>query len=306
MVNYGKMAKEAAAEEKRIFTSPSMKKLSELRFGSTDWQHYNHISKEMLEQSKFKDYKKSDITKVYNYTTKLLDDDKKAFDEKCAMVLAEDNCAHNIPKEWITAKVWAVLLKNPVYADYVKKNSSFVNKILPSAPLTKQNKKAKFNSLNETNNSNKKENNTMKKNTNTLTTELNNTQLTSNVAQLTDAVNKILERLDALEAKNVAPKKEFKKLRETAEEVKKETKKVKKVVKAKKANKEQKAEIVKLQKKAQEGKKSLTKKQLAQYTRMWHAKWQEINKTIDINDKAARSLAFAKGRISCLKKARTY
>ena len=140
----------------------------------------------------------------------------------------------------------------------------------------------------------------MAKNNNTLT----KIETTANIAQLTDAVNKIMERLDALEAKNVAPKHEFKKLRETAEEVKKETKKVAK--KAKKANKEQKAEIVKLQKKAQEGKKSLTKKQLAQYTRMWHAKWQEINKKIDINDKAARSLAFAKGRIACLKKARTY
>jgi len=177
-------------------------------------------------------------------------------------------------------------------------HKEFESKNLHSNILTKQNKKAKFNSLNETtNNSNKQETKTMK---------LNNTEITANVAQLTDAVNKILVRLDALEAKNVAPKQEFKKLRETAEEVKKETKKVKKVVKVKTANKEQKAEIVKLQKKAQAGKKSLTKKQLAQYTRMWHAKWQEINKTIDINDKAARSLAFAKGRISCLKKARTY
>ena len=177
-------------------------------------------------------------------------------------------------------------------------HKEFESKNLHSNILTKQNKKAKFNSLNETtNNSNKQETKTMK---------LNNTEITANVAQLTDAVNKILVRLDALETKSVAPKHEFKKLRETAEEVKKETKKVKKVVKVKTANKEQKAEIVKLQKKAQAGKKSLTKKQLAQYTRMWHAKWQEINKTIDINDKAARSLAFAKGRISCLKKARTY
>lgn len=47
--------------------------------------------------------------------------------EWCAMELAKDNYAHNIPKEWITAKVWAVLLKNPVYKDYVKKNASYVN-----------------------------------------------------------------------------------------------------------------------------------------------------------------------------------
>lgn len=129
MVNYGKMAKEAAAEEKRIFTNPSMKKLRELRCGSTDWQHYNHISKEMLEQSNFK-YKKSDITKVYNYTTKLLDDYDKESMEKCAMMLAKDNFFHNIPKEWINDKVWAVLLKNPVYKDYVKKYKNYVNKNL--------------------------------------------------------------------------------------------------------------------------------------------------------------------------------
>ena len=157
-----------------------------------------------------------------------------------------------------------------------------------------------------TTNNSKQETKTMAKNTNKLTTELDDTMLTSNVAQLTDAVNKILVRLDALEAKNVAPKHEFKKLRETAEEVKKETKKVKKVAKVNTANAEQKAEIVKLQKKAQAGKKTLTAKQMAQYKRLWHAKWQEVNKTIDINDKAARSLAFAKGRIACLKKARTY
>lgn len=168
--------------------------------------------------------------------------------------------------------------------------------------VAKQKTNCYINGINETKPTNsKQETKTMKKNT--LTTELDNTMLTSNVAQLTDAVNKILVRLDALEAKNVAPKHEFKKLRETAEEVKKNVKKVKKV---KTANAEQKSEIVKLQKRAQAGKKSLTKKQLAQYTRMWHKKWQEINKTIDINDKAARSLAFAKGRIACLKKARTY
>lgn len=130
MVDYGKMAKEAAAEEKRIFTNPSMKKLRELRFEETDWKLYKHLSKEMLEQSNFKEYKKSDITKVYNYTTKLLDDYEKEFTERFAMVLAEDDCSHNIPKEWITAKVWSVLLKNPVYKDYVKKNARFVTKNL--------------------------------------------------------------------------------------------------------------------------------------------------------------------------------
>ena len=42
MVNYSKMAKEAAAEEKRIFTNPSMKKLRELRFEETSWKMQNH------------------------------------------------------------------------------------------------------------------------------------------------------------------------------------------------------------------------------------------------------------------------
>lgn len=169
--------------------------------------------------------------------------------------------------------------------------------------LTKPNTITKFGISNKTTNNSTGDKTMAKKNSNETTT-LNTTEITANIAQLTDVVNKMLARLTALESKNVEPK-QFKKLRETAEEVKKETKKVAKKV-SNKANKEQKAEIVKLQKRAQEGKKSLTKKQLAQYTRMWHAKWQEINKKIDINDKAARSLAFAKGRISCLKKARTY
>jgi hypothetical protein len=190
----------------------------------------------------------------------------------------------------------------------VKEPPKCKEKITQKSPksVAKQKTNCYINDTNETKTTNKKETNTMKKNTNKLITELDNTMLTSNVAQLTDAVNKILLRLDALEAKNVAPKHEFKKLRETAEEVKKNVKVAPKKKVIKKANNEQKAEIVKLQKRAQKAKKSLTKKQLSQYTRMWHAKWQEINKTIDINDKAARSLAFAKGRISCLKKARTY
>lgn len=139
--------------------------------------------------------------------------------------------------------------------------------------------------------------------------KLNNNEITANIEQLTNKVNELIERIAVLEGRKTETPK-FKKLHERNHEeapksVKVEPKKVTNKV-VKKANKEQKAEIVKLQKKAQEGKKLLTKKQLAQYTRLWHAKWQEVNKTIDINDKAARSLAFAKGRISCLKKARTY
>lgn len=78
MVNYGKMAKEAAAEEKLIFTNPSMKKLRELRFQETSWKLYIHLSKEMLDTSNFKEYKKADVIKVYKYAKKLLDDYEKA------------------------------------------------------------------------------------------------------------------------------------------------------------------------------------------------------------------------------------
>lgn len=73
---------------------------------------------------------------------------EKKLNEYCAMMLAKSDYARNIPKEWITAKVWAVLLKNPVYKDYVKKNASFVNdnvlktnivnKKLQNKPLTKE------------------------------------------------------------------------------------------------------------------------------------------------------------------------
>lgn len=176
-------------------------------------------------------------------------------------------------------------------------HKEFESKNLHSNILTQQNKKAKFNSLNETNNS-KQETKTMKKNTNTLITELDNTMLTSNVAQLTDAVNKILARLDALESKNVAPKQEFKKLRETAEEVKKNVKKVKKVAKVKKN-----PVIVNLQKKAVAMKETMTKAQLAAYEKMWSKKWSMVNKSIDKNKKEERSMAFAKGRIECAKNA---
>ena len=77
-MKYGRTAKEMLAEEKRIFTNPSMKKLRELRFEETSWKLYKHLSKEMLDTSNFKEYKKADVTKVYKYATKLLDDWEKA------------------------------------------------------------------------------------------------------------------------------------------------------------------------------------------------------------------------------------
>ena len=179
-----------------------------------------------------------------------------------------------------------------------EKEASFVSKKLPENLLKEPNKNTIFNSLNETKTTNSKGDNSMNK----------------KIDELLTLVKNLTDRVAELETKQTAPR--FKKLREHKEEPKTEKivkveKKVEapkapKAPKVKTANKEQKAEIVKLQKKAQAGKKTLTAKQMAQYKRLWHAKWQEVNKTIDINDKAARSLAFAKGRISCLKKARTY
>ena len=179
-----------------------------------------------------------------------------------------------------------------------EKEASFVSKKLPENLLKEPNKNTIFNSLNETKTTNSKGDNSMNK----------------KIDELLTLVKNLTDRVAELETKQTAPR--FKKLREHKEEPKTEKivkveKKVEapkapKAPKVKTANAEQKAEIVKLQKKAQEGKKSLTAKQMAQYKRLWHAKWQEVNKTIDINDKAARSLAFAKGRIACLKKARTY
>ena len=128
--------------------------------------------------------------------------------------------------------------------------------------------------------------------------KINNATIMANIEQLTNAVNKIIDRLDALESKNVAPK-QFKKLRETAEEVKKETKKV---AKKKVANKKN-PQVLKLQKRAAEMKESMTKAQLAAYTKMWSKKWSQVNKSIDINKKEERSMAFAKGRIECAKNA---
>lgn len=181
---------------------------------------------------------------------------------------------------------------------YIDLDEPNVNKKLPENLLKEPNKNTKFNSLNETKTTNSKGDNSMNK----------------KIDELLTLVKNLTDRVAELENKQTAPR--FKKLREHKEEPKTEKvvkveKKVEapkapKAPKVKTANAEQKAEIVKLQKKAQEGKKTLTAKQMAQYKRLWHAKWQEVNKTIDINDKAARSLAFAKGRIACLKKARTY
>ena len=43
---------------------------------------------------------------------------------------------------------------------------------------------------------------------------------------------------------------------------------------------------------------------MAQYTKLITEQCRKINKQIDKTDKSARSIAFVKARISCLKKAR--
>ena len=134
--------------------------------------------------------------------------------------------------------------------------------------------------------------NTMKNN-NTLT----NDDIINNIYQLTEAVNKIITRLDSLEAKKTV----IKPLRGAVEEVKKDIKTVAKKVEPKKNKRN--PEIVKLQKKAKEMKEKMTKNQLAIYGKLWSKKWQFVNKSIDLNKKEERSMAFAKGRIECANKA---
>ena len=134
--------------------------------------------------------------------------------------------------------------------------------------------------------------NTMKNN-NTLT----NTDIINNIYQLTEAVNKILSRLESLEAKNTV----IKPLKGAAEEVKNDIKNVAKKVEPKKNKRN--PEILKLQKKAKEMKENMTKNQLSVYGKLWGKKWQSVNKSIDLNKKEERSMAFAKGRIECAKQA---
>lgn len=136
--------------------------------------------------------------------------------------------------------------------------------------------------------------NTMKNNN-----TLNNADIINNIYQLTEAVNKILSRLDTLESKKTV----IKPLKSAAEEVKKDIKKVAKKVEPKKNKRN--PEIVKLQKKAKEMKEKMTKNQLSIYGKLWGKKWQTVNKSIDLNKKEERSMAFAKGRIECAKKALT-
>lgn len=177
------------------------------------------------------------------------------------------------------------------YIDINKKN---VTKDLHKSDTKSIDKDKEINYINNT-----KKSTTTNKKVNTMKNDntLNNTDIINNIVQLTEAVNKIITCLDSLEAKKTV----IKPLRGAAKEVKKDIKTVAKKVEPKKNKRN--PEIVKLQKKAKEMKEKMTKNQLAAYSRSWGKEWQRVNKTIDINDKEARSLAFAKGRIKCAKNA---
>lgn len=151
-----------------------------------------------------------------------------------------------------------------------------------------------INNTNETTTKNSKGDKTMK---------LNNTDITANIEQLTNKVNELLERIAVLEGRKTETH-NFKKLRERKDEAPKaETKKVE-APKKKTSVTDEKRELLNLQKKARIQENALTKKQMAQYTKLITEQCRKINKQIDKTDKSARSIAFVKARISCLKKAR--
>lgn len=218
------------------------------------------------------------ITKFNDFLTS----NKKFFISNKKYARMNRNCV----KEYVDMLNEAIETRFP---QSVKENETrFMNKNLHSDLLTKPNNNAKFNSLNETNNTNSKGDKTMK--------NLNSAEITANIEQLTNKVNELLERIAVLECRKTDTH-NFKKLRE-----RKEAPKVAKKVEAP----TDKGEILKLQKKVREGEKTLTKKQLTQYNFFYGQEWRKINKTIDLNDKLARSMAFTKARLSCLKKAKTY
>lgn len=158
-----------------------------------------------------------------------------------------------------------------------------------------------INNTNETTTKNSKGDKTMK---------LNNTDITANIEQLTNKVNELLERIAVLEGRKTENH-NFKKLREkksapntsTKSEAPKAEKKVESPKKKTSVTNE-KRELLNLQKKARLQENALTKKQMAEYTKLITEQCRKINKKIDKTDKSARSIAFVKARISCLKKAR--
>lgn len=182
---------------------------------------------------------------------------------------------------------------------YIDINDKNVTKDLHKSDTKSIDKDKEINYIDNTKKAAKQQSPTTNKKVNTMNN--NNTltiaDITNNIYQLTEAVNKIITRLDYLEAKKTV----IKPLRRAVEEVKKDIKTVAKKVEPKKNKRN--PEIVKLQKKAKEMKEKMTKNQLAIYGKLWGKKWQFVNKSIDMNKKEERSMAFAKGRIECAKKA---
>lgn len=149
--------------------------------------------------------------------------------------------------------------------------------------VDKPSKNNYINNTNETTTKNSKGDNTME----------------NKINELLTLVKHLTARIESLETGN---RPQIKKLRERKEAPKAEKKAVAKKV----AAPTDKSEILKLQKKVRESEKTLTKKQLTQYNFFYGQEWRKINKTIDLNDKLARSMAFTKARLNCLKKAKTY
>lgn len=174
-----------------------------------------------------------------------------------------------------------------------------VTKDLHKSDTKSIDKDKEINYINNTKKAAKQQPTTTNKKVNTMKNNdtLTNADIINNIYQLTEAVNKILSRLDSLEANKTV----IKPLKGAAEEVKKDIKNVAKKVEQKKNKRN--PEIVKLQKKAKEMKEKMTKNQLSVYGKLWGKKWQSVNKSIDLNKKEERSMAFAKGRIECAKQA---
>lgn len=234
----------------------------------TDWRHYNYMCKQILTKNQFPYYLENGYYSK-NAITKLYNDTEKWIDdyEKATSKRLEE-----LRKEW----------------EQQKCNEKVTQKCEKS--VAKPKKINYINNTNETTTNNSKGETTME---NTMENKIN---------ELLTLVKHLNARIESLELGN---RPQLKKLREKKEEAPKKT--VEKIVKKtaeKTAVTSEKQELMKLQKKARESEKTLTKKQMGEYTKLITEKCREINKTIAKTDKSARSIAFVKARISCLKKAR--
>jgi hypothetical protein len=222
-------------------------------------------------------------TNLYNMPTERLQKNIKIFDD----FLSSNK------KFFMSSKKDSRMDRNCIkeYRNLLTEVLENVNKKLPKNSNSTIDKPSEINYINNTN-----ETKTTNKKVNTMK-NLNSAEITANIEQLTNKVNELLERIAVLEGRKTENH-NFKKLRERNPEPKTETKKVEAPT--------DKSEILKLQKKVREGEKTLTKKQLTQYNFFYGQEWRKINKTIDLNDKLARSMAFTKARLNCLKRAKTF